>query len=81
MPTSPVVVQSAHLKAAEAALASEFPAVPADTIHALILCELLRYDRAKIREYIPLLVTSAIRNALRSPTLPAWPLLPRSLAP
>ena len=71
MATSPVVTQSAHLKAAEAALASEFPAVPPDTIHALILRELQRYSDAKIRDYIPLLVTRAIRHALRSHTLAA----------
>ena len=71
MTTSPVVVQSAHLRAAEAALTSEFPAVSPDAIHALILRELLRYNDAKIREYIPLLVTRAIRNALRSQTVTA----------
>ncbi len=71
MTTSPVVSQSGHLKAAEAALASEFPAVSPDTIHTLILRELQRYSDAKIRDYIPLLVTRAIRHALRSQSLAA----------
>jgi len=42
------------------------PTVPPDTIHALILRELLGYNHAKIRDYIPLLVTRTIRISLHS---------------
>jgi hypothetical protein len=65
MTTSTVVDPAGRLAAAEAVLASEFPAVPADTIHALIVRESRTYEDARVRDYIPLLVTRTVRTRLQ----------------
>lgn len=64
--TSPHVVGPAsRLAAAELALVSEFPAVPADMIHALVVRESRNFDNARVRDYLPLLVTRSVRTRLR----------------
>jgi len=65
MTTSLVVDPASRLDAAEATLASEFPSVPADTIHALVVRESHAYDDARVRDFIPLLVTRTVRTRLR----------------
>jgi hypothetical protein len=65
MTTSPVVDPAHHLVAAEVALAAEFPSVPADTIHELIVDESRNYEVAKVRDFVPLLVARTVRTRLR----------------
>jgi hypothetical protein len=64
MTTSPVVDLASHLSAAESDLAREFEDVPADVIHALVVREAHQYDRARVRDFVPLLVARAVRARL-----------------
>ena len=58
--TSPRVVEPANrLAAVELALVSEFPEVPADMIRALVVRESRNFDNARVRDYLPFLVTEA----------------------
>lgn len=43
----------------------EFPEVPADDIHALMTRETKRFDAAKVRDYVSILVARAVRSTLR----------------
>ena len=54
-----------QLLAAEADLVVEFPEVPADDIHVLMTRETKRFDAAKIRDYVSILVARAVRATLR----------------
>lgn len=64
--TGPSVDEPAgRLAAAEFALVSEFPDVPADMIHALVVREGRRFDNARVRGYLPLLITRSVRTRLR----------------
>jgi hypothetical protein len=53
-----------QLLAAEHDLAADFPAVPPSEIHGLIVRENQRYDSARVRDYISILVTHTVRTFL-----------------
>ncbi|MET0297150.1 MAG: hypothetical protein ABW024_07085 [Microbacterium sp.] len=46
-------------------LEQHFPAVPEETIHALVVDELERYGSARLRQYIPMLVERELLASLR----------------
>jgi len=54
-----------HLAAAESELRREFPNVPAYSVHEAIEIEAKTFERAPIRDYVPLLVTRQVRRRLR----------------
>jgi hypothetical protein len=53
-----------QLAAAEHDLVADFPAVAPAEIHSMILRENKRYDAARIRDYISILVARSVRAAL-----------------
>lgn len=53
-----------QLLAAEHDLAEDFPAVPPAEIHSMVLLETRRYDTARVRDYISILVARAVRTSL-----------------
>jgi hypothetical protein len=57
--------EARHLAVAEVELRNEFPHVPAYAVHEAIETEHKAFDRAKIRDYVPLLVTRDVRYRLR----------------
>jgi len=54
-----------HLAAAESELRREFPNVPAYSVREAIEIEAKAFERAPIRDYVPLLVTRQVRRRLR----------------
>jgi hypothetical protein len=54
-----------HLAAAESELRREFPSVPALSVHEAIEIESKAFDRAPVRDYVPLLVARQVRHRLR----------------
>jgi len=59
-----------QLAAAEHDLADDFHAVPPAEIHTMVQRENKRYDHARVRDYISIMVTGAVRASLltRSPS-------------
>ena len=57
--------ETRHLAAAEVELRREFPHVPADVVREAIEVERKAFDRATIREFVPLLVARVVRGRLR----------------
>jgi len=54
-----------QLLSAEADLVVEFPEVSAGDIHVLMTRETRRFDAAKVRDYVSILVARAVRSTLR----------------
>ena len=54
-----------HLAAAESALRQEFPNVPAYSVHEAVEIESKAFERAPVRDYVPLLVAREVRRRLR----------------
>ena len=57
--------EARHLAAAESELRREFPNVPAYAVHEALEIEHKAFDRARIRDYVPLLVARTARHRLR----------------
>jgi hypothetical protein len=57
--------ETRHLAAAESDLRREFPNVPAYAVHEAVEIEYKAFDRARIRDYVPLLVAKVVRYRLR----------------
>ena len=57
--------ETRHLAAAESDLRREFPNVPACAVHEAVEIEYKAFDRARIRDYVPLLVAKVVRYRLR----------------
>jgi hypothetical protein len=57
--------ESRHLAAAEVELRREFPHVPAYAVREAIEIERKAFDRARIRDFVPLLVARDVRVRLR----------------
>ena len=59
-----------QLEAAEHDLADDFPAVAPAEIHSMVQRENRRFDSARVRDYISILVAGAVRASLltRSPS-------------
>ena len=57
--------ETRHLAVAESELRREFPNVPAYAVHEAIEIEHRTFDRARIRDYVPLLVARDVRYRLR----------------
>jgi len=55
-----------QLLAAEHDLAADFPAVPAEEIHSMVLHENRRFASAHVRDYVSILVARAVRTSLLS---------------
>jgi len=55
-----------QLIAAENDLAADFPAVPSAEIHGMVVRENRRYDAARVRDYVSILVAHTVRSALLS---------------
>jgi len=55
-----------QLLAAEQALAADFPAVPSEEIHSLVVTESRRFASAHVRDYVAILVARAVRTSLLS---------------
>jgi hypothetical protein len=53
-----------QLLAAEHALVEDFPAVPPAEIHSLVQRENRRYDTARVRDYVSILVARTVRSGL-----------------
>jgi hypothetical protein len=54
-----------QLLSAEADLVVEFPEVSAGDIHGLMTHETRRFEAAKVRDYVSILVARAVRSTLR----------------
>jgi hypothetical protein len=54
-----------HLDHAEIALVREFPSVPVDVVHALVVRIHRVFSEASVRDYVPLLVQREVRSRLR----------------
>lgn len=54
-----------HLAVVELELREEFTNVPAYAIHEAIQIEAKAYDKAKVRDYVPVLVARAVKRRLR----------------
>jgi hypothetical protein len=57
--------EARHLAAAESELRREFPNVPAYAVHEALEIEHKAFDRAPVRDYVPLLVARTARHRLR----------------
>jgi hypothetical protein len=57
--------EARHLAVAEVELRDEFPQVPAYAVREAIEIVRKAFDQAKIRDYVPLLVTRDVRYRLR----------------
>ena len=57
--------EARHLAAAEVELRREFPHVPAYAVREAIEIERKSFDRAMIRDFVPLLVARVVRVRLR----------------
>jgi len=53
-----------QLVAAERDLVADFPAVPPVEIHSMVVRENRRYDSARVRDYISILVARTVRASL-----------------
>ncbi len=53
-----------QLLAAEDDLVADFPAVPQAEIHFLVARENRRYDSARVRDFVSILVARAVRDLL-----------------
>jgi hypothetical protein len=53
-----------QLIAAELELAADFPSVPPDEIHSMVLREERSYDSARVRDYVSILVAHTVRSSL-----------------
>jgi hypothetical protein len=53
-----------QLLAAEHDLAEDFPAVPPGEIHSMVVRENRRYESARVRDYVSILVARAVRASL-----------------
>jgi hypothetical protein len=53
-----------QLLAAEHDLVADFPTVKPAEIHSMVMLENGRYDAARIRDYVSILVASAVRASL-----------------
>jgi hypothetical protein len=58
-----------QLVAAEAGLVAEFPGTGAADIHAMMVRETRRFDAARFRDYVSILVARTVRRQLRSRAL------------
>jgi len=58
-----------HFALAESELRKEYPEVPAQTVREAIQRERTTFDDATIRDFVPLLVISHVRNLLRQHAL------------
>ncbi len=57
--------ETRHLATVEAELRREFPNVPAFSVHEAVEIERKAFDRARVRNFVPLLVTREVRHRLR----------------
>jgi hypothetical protein len=57
--------EARHLQAAEVELRNQFPNVPAQRVHEAVEAERKSFERAPIRDYVPLLVARDVRSLLR----------------
>jgi hypothetical protein len=57
--------ETRHLEAAEVELRNQFPNIPAQRVHEAIEAEHKSFERAPIRDYVPLLVARDVRAQLR----------------
>ncbi len=57
--------EARHLAVAESELRREFPNVPAYAVHEAIEIEQKGFERAPIRDYVPLFVIRRVRHRLR----------------
>jgi len=53
-----------QLLAAEHDLAADFPAVPPGEIHSMVVRENRRYESARVRDYVSILVARTVRASL-----------------
>ena len=57
--------EARHLAVAEVELRREFPQVSADAVHEAIEIQRKAFERAPIRDFVPLLVARDVRTELR----------------
>jgi len=57
--------EARHLAIAEIELRREFPNVPAYAVHEALEIERKAFDRATVRDFVPLLVIRDVRARLR----------------
>ena len=67
--------ETRHLTIVEAELRREFPNVPAFSVREAIEIERKTFDRARVRDFVPLLVTREVRYRLRHHVLDSETLL------
>lgn len=61
----PSHAEDRHLHEVEVDLTKEFPAIPREQVHDLVLHEAQAFAEAKVRDYVPLLVRRTVRAKLR----------------
>ena len=57
--------EARHLAVAEEELRREFPDVPAGAVHEAVESQHRMFERATIRDFVPLLVVRDVRQVLR----------------
>jgi hypothetical protein len=57
--------EARHLAVAESELRREFPNVPAHAVHEVVEIERKAFDRARVRDFVPLLVAKTARHRMR----------------
>lgn len=57
--------EARHLALAEGDLRREFPNVPAYAVHEAVEIEHKAFERAHVRDFVPLLVAKVVRYRLR----------------